>query len=436
MDLITFIGVMAGVVAIVGFAYFLIFGQKSLVELWQAWQEWTARKKTSPSQEQPARPVASVEPKSTPPSSSAMQSEEQTFSDGQPVAVSETLVEPRSSYDPQPSLEIPLGVVRPNSPFYIERPADEQLRRQVLGAGTLTTIRAGRQAGKTSLLMRGVQIAKQDKRPVAYLDFQTVEAEYRKTLESLLRHLADKIAYQLKIESHRIGDTWQSSSGAPDKFSRFLEIEVLEQAKAPILLAIDEADQLLDAPYKTDFFGLVRAWDSLRAYDERWAKLNVAMVISTHPFLLIENTNQSPFNVGLRIELQDFTEAQVSDLNHRHGDPVASEEMPAMMDLLGGHPYLVRQALYTLVDQKLTWDELAKAAVGQQGPFGQHLRFYRNELKQRPELVRAMQQVIAQRRPIEEKALYRLVAAGLVKEVENNYVCRCGLYEAYFREKL
>jgi hypothetical protein len=35
-------------------------------------------------------------------------------------------------------------------------------------------------------------------------------------------------------------------------------------------------------------------------------------VISTHPHLPITDVSQSPFNVGLRIQLNDFTKAQVA----------------------------------------------------------------------------------------------------------------------------
>ena len=69
------------------------------------------------------------------------------INDGRPLTTSTELAEPLPSYDPKFTLEQPTGVVRPNSPFYIERPSDHLLRHQVLGDGTTTTIRAGRQTG-------------------------------------------------------------------------------------------------------------------------------------------------------------------------------------------------------------------------------------------------------------------------------------------------
>ena len=99
--------------------------------------------------------------------------------------------------------------------------------------------------------------------------------------------------------------------------------------------------------FKKHFFALLRSWDSRRAFDANWRKLNLVVVISTHPYLLIDDVNLSPFNVGLNIQLKDFNSDQVADLNQRHGSPLMPEEIPALMALLGGHPYLVRQAFYT-----------------------------------------------------------------------------------------
>jgi hypothetical protein len=76
------------------------------------------------------------------------------------------------------------------------------------------------------------------------------------------------------------------------------------------------------------------------------------MVISTEPYLLIADPNQSPFNVGLKLSLEDFSMDQVRDLNQRHGAPVRESDIPELTALLGGHPYLTRKALYTVVTEE------------------------------------------------------------------------------------
>ena len=72
--------------------------------------------------------------------------------------ISNSIPRPPVRFEPWAALEVPAGAVRPQSPFYLERVADSQLRHQLAGQGTTTTIQAGRQTGKTSLLTRAIDV--------------------------------------------------------------------------------------------------------------------------------------------------------------------------------------------------------------------------------------------------------------------------------------
>ena len=79
------------------------------------------------------------------------------------------------------------------------------------------------------------------------------------------------------------------------------------------------------------------------------ARLNLIVAHSTEPHLWIQDINQSPFNVGFPIRLDDFDKAHVTELNERHGGKLKTEDdLKELMELLGGQPYLIRQALYAL----------------------------------------------------------------------------------------
>ena len=339
---------------------------------------------------------------------------------------------PQVRFDTWAALEAPAGAVRPESPFYIERAADTQLRHQVSGQGTTTTIQAGRQTGKTSLLMKAIQATQHAHERVIYLDFQLVEDHVREDLTSLLRFLSEAIAEQLDLDWGAVDMYWQGARNPAQTFNRFLQKEVLQKFDTRILLAIDEADLLLDAPYKKHFFALLRAWDSRRAFDADWRKLNLVMVISTHPYMLIDDVNLSPFNVGVNIQLKDFTPEQVADLNLRHGAPLSPKDVPTLMELVGGHPYLVRQALYTLVSDRIGLSDLQAVAASADGPFGKHLHFYRNSLSKNAALFDAFQQVLRSKPAADETLLERLAAVGLVRQEGNQWQARCGLYKRYF----
>lgn len=347
--------------------------------------------------------------------------------------LSELIPRPRAHFEPWVALEAPTGAMQPESPFYVERVADAQLRQQLAGKGTTTTIQAGRQTGKTSLLMHAIHASRSANRKVIYLDFHLIDEASRTDLTSFLQFLSEAIAEQLDLEWELVDEYWQAARNPAQTFNRFLQREVLQRFDQQILLAIDEADLLLDTRYKKHFFALLRAWDSRRAFDAQWRKLDLVMVISTHPYLLIDDVNLSPFNVGLNIQLKDFTPEQSADLNQRHGSPLKPDEIPQLMALVGGHPYLVRQAYYTLVSESLSLADLSAAADSPDGPFGKHLLFYRHSLAQSPTLLEAFQQVLREQRLPEESLLERLSAVGLIARDKDQWKPRCGLYEQFFK---
>ena len=347
--------------------------------------------------------------------------------------VSSPIPRPEVRFEPWAALEAPAGAVRSQSPFYVERLADSQLYHQLAGQGTTTTIQAGRQTGKTSLLIHAIN-AYQGK--IIYLDFHLVDEASKENLTSFLRFLSEAIAEQLDLEWSVVDRYWQASRNPAQTFNRFLQQEMLQRFEQPVLLAIDEADLLLGAEYQKHFFALLRAWDSRRAFDADWRKLNLVMVISTHPYLLIDDVNLSPFNVGLTIRLKDFSPDQVADLNQRHGSPLPQHDVSALMALVGGHPYLVRQAYYTLVSERLSLADLLRVATSPEGPFGKHLLFYQHSLKKNPALLAAFQQLLREQKLPDESLLERLAAVGLIQQEEGKWSPRCGLYGEFFKRTI
>jgi archaellum biogenesis ATPase FlaH len=319
--------------------------------------------------------------------------------------------------------------------FYIERETDARLKREMMKQGSTVTIRAARQTGKSSLLARGIHHASEQGAKVVHLDVQRVDQEYLGSSERFLRYLAESVVRRLRLDVTQVEKAWSGSLGPQDKLTYLMEDYVLAESDVPIVLAMDEVDRLLQTSFHNDFFGMLRSWHNDRAFDDRWNKLNIVMVISTEPHLLITDM-QSPFNVGLRLYLEDFTEAQVRDLNRRHGSPVQEGDLHRFMELLNGQPYLTRKALYALVTERWAFDDLLRVAASDQGPFGDHLRHLQWLLRDEPDLRETLKQVIRQGRCSDDGRFFRLLRAGLVKGSGEVCRCRCDLYRMYFEDKL
>lgn len=234
----------------------------------------------------------------------------------------------------------------------------------------------------------------------------------------------------------KVDEYWQIPLGNSQRCTRYLGRYLLKDFGQPLVLAMDEVESVFDSEFRSDFFGMLRSWHNSRATTPIWKKLDLALVTSTEPYQLIDNLNQSPFNVGVVIDLEDFTAQQVADLNRRHASPLNFNEERQLMALLGGHPYLVRLALYTVASQRLSSSELFVNATADNGPFGNHLRNHLFRLHNKTELLKGMRQVIRQNACEDERIFFRLRGAGLVRREGRMVIPRCQLYADYFRENL
>jgi AAA-like domain len=185
---------------------------------------------------------------------------------------------------------------------------------------------------------------------------------------------------------------------------------------------------------------LLRAWYEEAGYGDSnsqpWQNLRLVVVHSTEVYVPL-NVNQSPLNVGLPIELPDFNATQVSDLAQRHGLNWNADRVELLMGLVGGHPYLVRLALYHIAQHQLTWKELLCTAATEAGLYGDHLRRHLWSLQKHPELATAFAKVVQSEDAVElESAIaFKLHSMGLVHLQGNLVVPRFELYRQYFGER-
>ena len=336
--------------------------------------------------------------------------------------------------NPKP-LEMPSGTMDTSSAFYVERPSDAIAQRIIQRRGVTITIKGPRQVGKSSLLIRTIDAAvKADKR-VAFLDFQLFSNAALNDPEVFFRRFCFWLADVLEVDD-KVDEYWKSALGNSQCCTRYLGRYLLKELGQPLVLAMDEVDKVFDSEFRSDFFGMLRSWHNSRATMPRWKNLDLVLVTSTEPYQLIDDLNQSPFNVGEVMELADFTPEQVADLNQRHGLPFNSNEEQQLMNLLRGHPYLVRKSLYSVASGRISPAELFADAIAEHGLFGDHLRHLLSLLHNKQELIQGLLEIINDNSCKDKLIFWRLRGAGLVRESGKKVLPRCQLYADYFRENL
>jgi AAA domain-containing protein/TIR domain-containing protein len=106
-------------------------------------------------------------------------------------------------------LEMPEGTMDPQSTFYIERPSDHTALAAIERQGMTISIKAPRQMGKSSLLMRIVDAATRQGKRVALLDFQLFEKAALTDANTFFRQFCSWLTLEVDVED-RLDDYWQA----------------------------------------------------------------------------------------------------------------------------------------------------------------------------------------------------------------------------------
>ena len=352
-------------------------------------------------------------------------------------------------------LEAVGGAIPLNSPYYVIRDVDDDFLAAIEKHESIVLVKGARQIGKTSLLARGLQKARETESAVISIDFQNLNFKALTTIDDFFRVLANLISRRLGLP-FSYDDCWDKLSEGTEHFRDFV-IQALNSTPKHMVWGMDEVDRLFSCSYGSEVFGAFRAFHNARAIepDFPWNRLTLAMAYATEARLFIKDQNQSPFNVGIRLELQDFSLEEVDWLNNKIKEecnlfipPLRNEdEKNDFYSLLNGHPFLVRASLDAMVRDGVTWYQYKNKILSESGLFGEHLHRILELLKMDVDMRAAVKSIVCEE-PLpevdsegepfpKEEIFYRLERSGLIsgKSIEGAEI-RCTLYKIYLQKHL
>lgn len=316
--------------------------------------------------------------------------------------------------------------------WYVSRPAEERAACDYLDTPGAPAVLWGPELfGKTTLLryLLSRQPAADSACCTVALDLAVLDRSAKESLASLLYELAVRLVEAVDGAPDWVQSAWERPGDPKRKLSALLGRKVLPAQRGRLVLALDRVDAVWGMPYQDDFFSLLRAWAE-DAYSEPWSKLRLLLSLSTTPAQLCASVSQSPFNLTPPIYLTDFSSEQAAELVRRYRLPWRDSELVALMTLIGGHPYLLRLAMY----KSATGTQIGRLlddATRTGGLFEPQLNRYRSWLRQHPQLLAAAQRLHKDPRcqlAMDEE--HRLHSIGLVRQDDTGaYRLRCRLYE-------
>ena len=333
----------------------------------------------------------------------------------------------------------PSGSVPLDSSFYLERaPIEEQVYQEIKKPGALIRIKAPREMGKSSLLLRVIDYANRLGYQTVSLNLEQVDRAILSDLNQLLRWLSKNTARLLELEP-RLDDYWDEDLGSKMSSTLYFQDYLLEQIDTPFVLALDEVNQVFEySQVAKYFFPLLRSWYEEAKALSIWQKLRLLVVHSTEIYVPLE-LNQSPFNVGLPVQLNSFSQEEVQQLAGRYGlDWADGEEARQLMSMVGGHPALINLALYHLSRKEITLSQILETSPTVTEIYSHHLQRHWATLEKQPELAQALDAVLNATEPVPLDPIlaYKLSSMGLIKLDNNKATLSCELYRRYFEKSI
>jgi formylglycine-generating enzyme required for sulfatase activity len=335
------------------------------------------------------------------------------------------------------------GTVQAGGGVYIKRKADDELL-ELCRRAEFAFILSSRQVGKSSLMVRTAGQLEEEGIRSVIVDLSSIGVNI--SADEWYLGILDEIANSLELETDLFA-WWSERAGLSPatRLTNFCRDVLLKEVAEPVVIFFDEIDSTLSIPFADDFFAALRAMYNARSTAPDFKRLSFVMIGVATPSDLIADSKRTPFNIGRRVELTDFTLEELHPLAAGLGKN-ADQVLEWVFAWTNGHPYLTQRLCQYLTRSKdgLT-QEIVESAVqdlflGEKGMQDNNLQFVRDMLLERAAdktgVLKIYQQVIQAKKPVEddEQSLNKshLKLSGVVRRRQVNLRVSNLIYQNVF----
>jgi len=243
------------------------------------------------------------------------------------------------------------GTLATDYPLYIERSADKQLF-DLCNRGEFCYVLTSRQMGKSSLMARTAAALQREGITTVQIDL-TVIGAHELTPEQWYYGLLSEVENTCNPK-FELFSWWNDRKELPlaQRFSHYFEALLTDSPSSRIVIFVDEIDSTLKLAFTDDFFAAIRAFYNARAVKPEFNRLSFVLIGVATPGELVQDQTRTPFNIGSRVELNDFKREEIRSLVTalRLDAEDTVQAVDRILIWTGGQPYLTQQMCRLLAD--------------------------------------------------------------------------------------
>ncbi|MCD9548768.1 hypothetical protein GLP21_08990 [Photobacterium carnosum] len=225
------------------------------------------------------------------------------------------------------------------SHLYVSREADNQLRDIIEDMQRPGYVLVARQMGKTNLLFNAIRELESDSRKFVYIDlsnkFDTERECYNFIIDSIL-DLYDEELWELRTDIEALRKKTKTDHIS---YTKSL-LKILKNLKTDLVIILDEIDALRSSEYSDNIFSVIRSNYFTRSNYPEFENLTYILSGVIEPKDLIKDRNKSPFNIGEKIYLDDFTYNEFLTFIEKSCLSISEEVKLIIYDWTSGNPRL------------------------------------------------------------------------------------------------
>lgn len=230
------------------------------------------------------------------------------------------------------------------SDLYVSRDADHQIESIIEDMGRPGYVLVSRQMGKTNLLLNVKRNLESIEDIFIYIDlsnpFESAKACFENIVDSILETNEDR----LKLASSNIYQRRKELLDTPAHKQHTNELRlILKEIKGKLVIILDEIDALTKTQYSDQIFAQIRSTYFSRVNYPEFERLTYILSGVVEPTEIIKDPKISPFNIGQKIFLNDFSKKEFLSLLNQSKLHLSLENQERIYYWTSGNP-------------RMTWD--------------------------------------------------------------------------------